>query len=67
MPKSGQASLIRKYYFQAVADDRVGDKIQSDRILAFCEKLFSEHNFRWPIEKRSPPWFADFIHSPRTE
>jgi len=55
--------MISKYYFQAVANDRVGDKIQSDRIPAFCEKLFTEHNFRWPIEKKPPPWFAGFIHS----
>jgi len=60
---SAKAGMISKYYFQAVANDRVGDKIQSDRIPAFCEKLFSEHNFRWPIEKKPPPWFAEFIHS----
>jgi len=35
LPKSAQAGMISKYYFQAVANDRVGDKIQSDRIPAF--------------------------------
>jgi len=62
IPTSMQGALISKYYFQAVANNHTGKKVQSDRIPAFCEKLFSEHNFRWPIEKKPPPWFAEFIH-----
>ena len=61
LPKSLVAQLISQYYFQAVAKNYTGKNIQSDRIPVFCEKLFREHDFSWPIEKKPPPWFAEFI------
>ncbi|GEM_PF-4635679 len=61
LPKSVTAGAISRYYFQAVAKNYTGKNIQSDRIPVFCEKLFRERNFSWPIEKKPPPWFAEFI------
>ncbi len=59
--KSLQAELIAMYYFRFLLDDHFSDKIQSDRIPKFCKKLFAEHNFKQPIEKKPPKWFKDFL------
>ncbi len=66
-PKSMKAEVISRYYFQAVANNRTGKKVQSPRIPEFCEKLFTEHNFKWPIEKKPPPWFKDFLQAGREQ
>ena len=55
------SDYLARYYFQAVANNRTGENISSDKIPKFCHKLFSEHNFKHPIEKKPPVWFKDFL------
>ena len=59
--KSRIAEGLAFYYFQAVAKNYTGENISSDDIPKFCHKLFSEHNFKHPIEKKPPPWFKEFL------
>jgi hypothetical protein len=61
MPSSATGNVIARYYFQAVSNNRTGENIHSDKIPKFCHKLFSEHNFKYPIEKKPPPWFNEFL------
>jgi len=61
--KSRYAGMLALYYFQAVANNHSGKNIQSDRIPKFCLKLFSEQNFKHPIEKKPPVWFKEFLQS----
>ncbi len=60
-PKSLLGRSLARYYFQAVANNYTGQNISSDKIPKFCHKLFSEHNFKHPIEKKPPPWFKEFL------
>ena len=53
--------IIALYYFQAIAKNHSGVNIHSNNIPKFCHKLFSEHNFKYPIEKKPPPWFNEFL------
>jgi hypothetical protein len=62
---SEKGNVIARYYFQAVANNRTGENIQSDNIPKFCHKLFSEHDFKHPIEKKPPPWFKQFLEDNR--
>lgn len=62
-PKSHIGQSLARYYFQAVADERNGDRISSEKIPKFCRKLFSEHDFKHPIEKKPPPWFKEFLET----
>ncbi len=57
------AEGVSLYYFQAIANNYSGENIHSDKIPKFCQKLFSEHNFKHPIEKKPPIWFKDFLKS----
>ena len=52
--KSRFGNMISLYYFQAIANNHSGENIHSDKIPKFCHKLFSEHNFKYPIEKPPP-------------
>ncbi len=61
LPPSASGNVLSRYYFQAVANNRTGENISSDKIPKFCHKLFSEHNFKHPIEKKPPVWFKDFL------
>ncbi len=55
------AEVIALYYFQVIAKNYSGVNIHSDNISKFCHKLFSEHNFKYPIEKKPPVWFKRFL------
>lgn len=59
--KSLQAELIAMYYFRYILDDHFSPIIQSNKIPQFCHKLFSEHNFKHPVEKKPPKWFNGFL------
>jgi len=60
-PNSLLGNNLARYYFQAVANNRTGKNISSEKIPKFCRKLFSEHDFKHPIEKKPPPWFKEFL------
>jgi len=62
-PKSHLGRAFSRYYFQAVANERNGEKIISERIPKFCQKLFSERNFKHPIEKKPPLWLKVFLNN----
>jgi len=49
------------YYFRYIIDDHFSQEISSKNIPKFCQKLFSEHNFKHPIEKKPPKWFKAFL------
>lgn len=59
--KSTIASIMSEYYFRAIANNKSGVNISSKKIPQFCRKLFSEKNFKHPIEKKPPVWFEAFM------